>query len=188
MAFLMSRQLVENLYRNYGGLWTTITGTPSTATQFIADLKANGELVSVVQPALSIGTIVNKMGNTDQFIISQVDFQSNSEKYTLLKLNQSVVVSRFTEEVTRDSSGRVSTTSAAVLYPCMPVHLAPQNRSKPDDKADRSDEATLYRFTTSSQYVIQVKDQLNIGSQSLVVSALLLANSGLCQILCTDTA
>jgi len=179
---------MDNFNKNTGGVWNTITTNPLTSIEFYGSQPSSDQLNSVTQPTLSVGTIVSKQGCSDQFLISQVDFQSNSEKYTLLKLNQSVVVSRFSEEGTRDNFGRVTVVSPSIIYPSMPVHLAPQNRSKPDDKADRSDEATLYHCITSSQYVIQVKDQLTIGSQSLVVSALLLANSGLCEILCMDAA
>lgn len=183
MAFEMSRNLIVNSFRLSGNLWVA-----ADQTTFNVNQRSDGTLL-VAERQLSIGDVISKQtAPGTQFLVSQCTYLTNYEAYTLLRITHTADTQRFSAEGSRDSFGRISTDTPATVYSAVPLHLFPQDRSRPDSKPDRSDEATLYRFATSGSYTLAVKDRLSIAGTTLVVNAVLLSPAGLTEILATETA
>jgi hypothetical protein len=134
------------------------------------------------------GTIVSKTDSGERYLIGQSNLSCYPEQYALLRITLTGTVSRFTAEGSRDKFGITSTVAPIIIYPEVPMHLFPLDRSKPDSKPDRSDESTSYRFAAPGSYILQPKDQLNVGNQTLTITAILLLLSGITEFTATATA
>ena len=178
---MASRRRVSALIRRAGVPFALLQDGVEV-TRFNAVLNSANGCLSVAELPLEIGAIVHPLSSPRSlYIVTDTNLVTYYEDHTVKKLKLSGTVSRFSADSTaRDTFGRPVSPDPVTIYTEVPLCLLPKLTSTDDTTADRSTAKSEYEFITSDSFVILPKDRLVVGALSLVITAPILAPSGLC--------
>lgn len=186
----MSRRRTASMIRRAGAPWFVKSRLPDgELTAANCYLKPDNRTLSNTDCDLSLGDLMHPAADPLKlFLVTEKLPQPFHEDYSILPITNYGQLYRFTGGSAVDTFGRPATTAPDLIYAAVPLTLLPSENRQADDSPDRSATATTYVFQTSDVFQLQPKDRLEVGEQTLIVSAILLAPAGLLKIAATATA
>ena len=178
---MASRRRVSALIRRAGVPFALLQDGVEI-TRFNAVLNAANVILSVSEIPLEIGAIIHPLSSPQSLLlIVDTNLVTYYDDHTVRKLKLSGTVSRFSGDSTaKDTFGRPVSSEPQNIYTSMPLYLHPKETGTDDNSPDRAASKTVYEFSTSDSFVILPLDRQVVGALSLVVTAPILAPSGLC--------